>query len=93
LPYTTYKIDIYCITPNGTETDPYLTGALGDSISGAIIIPTIRQNREVSVRWDSIASSINEDSKNYVNLKLTPTPDADIDAEKDVNIGVIDFIY
>lgn len=93
LPYTTYKIDIYCITPNGTETSPYLTGALGDSISGAIIIPTIRQKREVSVRWDAIASNINEDSKNYVNLKLTPTPDVDIDTEKDVNIGIIDFIY
>ncbi len=92
LQYTTYKIDIYCITPNGTEDTPYLTGALGNSINGAIIVPTIHQNQDVSVKWSSIKEQLGDSPENYVNLTLTPTADEDVNSD-DITIGVIDFIY
>jgi hypothetical protein len=92
LQHTTYQINIYCITPNGTENEPYLTGALGNSINGTIVVPTIHQTQEVAVKWNDVYSNLNTDSENYVNLNLTPTADSSI-TEDDITIGTIDFIY
>lgn len=89
---TTFKIDVYCVVPNGTETDPYLTGAMGDTLVGALIIPTIHQNPSVNVPWKDIYSSLTENSKDYINLDLTPVADADT-TEADISIRTIDFIY
>ena len=92
LQHTTYQINIYCITPNGTENEPYLTGALGNSINGTIVVPTIHQTQEVAVKWSDVYSNLNTDSENYINLNLTPTADSDV-TEDDITIGTIDFIY
>lgn len=95
LQHTTFKIDIYCITPDGTQEDdvvkPYLTGALGDAINGAVIVPTIHQVSDVVVKWKDIWDNLNEDTINYINLDLTPS--TDIVVGEDINIGTIDFIY
>ena len=99
LTYTTYKVSIYCITPDGDATDennikPYLTDkSWQDSISGALIVPTINQSRDVTVKWDKIKTQLTDITGNYAILTdVIPESNSDI-TEDDINIGEIDFIY
>ncbi len=89
LQYTTFKVDIYCIVPNGTEDNPYLTGAMGDTLAGAIIVPTIHQDGDTPVSWEELWNQLDKDSENYINPTFASEPSSD-DA---ITIGTIDFIY
>ena len=89
LQYTTFKVDIYCIVPNGTEGNPYLTGTMGDTLAGAIIVPTIHQDGDTPVSWSELWGQLTEDSQNYINPTFTSEPSS----EDTITIGTIDFIY
>ncbi len=89
LQYTTFKVDIYCIVPNGTEDTPYLTGAMGDTLAGAIIVPTIHQDGDTPVSWGELWDQLHENSENYIN----PTFASEPSGEDAITIGTIDFIY
>lgn len=99
LPYIVYKINIYCITPNGTEDTPYLTGAIGTSINGAIIVPTIHQNRFTSFTVDEIwqhLKSIKYQDNDITTQQVSLTgkiQESTQDSDTDILIGDIDFIY
>ena len=100
LSYTIYKVGIYCITPDGDATDennikPYLTNtSWQDSISGALIVPTINQSRDITIKWNETKTQLGNATGNYVILTdaVVPTSNADI-TEEDINVGEIDFIY
>lgn len=97
IPYITYKINIYCITPNGTEDTPYLTGAIDTTINGAIIVPTIHEIRNNSVDLDTIWQYLNtvkyQDGDVITSQVSLTNQIQESQADDAVFIGDIDFIY